>query len=314
MFLTASIGLALHDPQIAARREEVLKNAEIAMAHAKRQGGDRIEVFRPTMRSDRSDRLTLESDLRRALERGEIKVLFKPIVRLEDRTIAGFESMLRWDHPRLGRIGPQEFLPLAEETGLIVDLSVFLLERTARELAAWQNALEVEPPIFASVNMSSRHLLRHDLLHDVKTVVSAHRRPAGLAQARDDREPRDGEPGIFGADAQPPARPRRRPLASTISAPAIRRSPTCCASPSTRSRSTSPSCGRWRTASRSSCARSSRWRTSSAWRWSRRARRRESEAIELFQLGCEYAQGPVFGEPMSMLQARQLVGAAPEAA
>ena len=138
----------------------------------KRQGGDRIEVFRPTMRSDRSDHFTMETDLRHALDRNEMKVLFKPIVRLEDRTIAGFESMLRWDHPRLGRIGPEDFMSIAEETGLIVKLSVFLLEQTGRELAAWQNALEVEPPIFASVNMSSHHLLRHDLLQDVKTVIA----------------------------------------------------------------------------------------------------------------------------------------------
>ena len=80
----------------------------------------------------------METDLRHALDRNEMKVLFKPIVRLEDRTIAGFESMLRWDHPRLGRIGPEDFMPIAEETGLIVKLSVFLLEQTgarARGLA-----------------------------------------------------------------------------------------------------------------------------------------------------------------------------------
>ena len=131
---------------------------------------------------DTSDRITMESDLRRALDRGEIKVLFKPIVRLEDRTIAGFESTLRWDHPRLGRVGPRISLPLAEETGLIVSLSVFLFERTARELAAWQSALVVDPPIFASINMSSRRLLRHDLLHDVKTVLARTGVPR-LAQA-----------------------------------------------------------------------------------------------------------------------------------
>ena len=114
----------------------------------------------------------MESDLRQALDRNEIRVLFKPIVRLEDRTIAGFESMLRWEHPRLGRVGPEEFMPIAEEAGLIVNLGFFLLEQAARELAAWQNALEVEPPIFASVNMSSHHLLRHDLLQDVKAVIA----------------------------------------------------------------------------------------------------------------------------------------------
>src|SRR6202022_2151476 len=132
--LTASIGLALYDPQLHATREDMLKDAEIAMRHAKRLGGKRIEVFPPAMRTRRSDRLTLEDDLRRALDRGEIKVFFQPIVRLEDRTVAGFEALLRWDHPKLGRLGPAEFIPLAEETGTIVDLGIFALERTARQL------------------------------------------------------------------------------------------------------------------------------------------------------------------------------------
>ena len=93
-------------------------------------------------------------------------------MRLEDRTIAGFESLLRWDHPRLGRIAPKDFVPLAEETGTIVELSAYALERTARELAAWQSALDVDPPIFACVNVSSRQILRHDLLADVKAVLA----------------------------------------------------------------------------------------------------------------------------------------------
>ena len=159
-------------PAPACKRDEVFKNAEIAMIQAKRNGGDRIEVFRAHMRTDRSDRLMLESDLRQALERNEMKVLFQPIVRLEDRTVAGFETMLRWDHPKLGRIPAATFMPLAEESGFIVNLGIFALERTALELAAWQRSLEVEPPIFAGLNLSSRQLLRHDLLHDVKTVLA----------------------------------------------------------------------------------------------------------------------------------------------
>ena len=170
--VTGSVGLALFDPHLHLKRDDMLKDAEMATAFAKRAGGNRVEIFVPDMRSQRSDRMSLEADLRRALERGEIKVFFQPIVKLEDRTVAGFEALLRWDHPRLGRLAPAEFIPLAEETGLIIDLGQFVLDRTARELAAWQLALDVEPPIFASVNISSRQLLRHDLLMDVKAALT----------------------------------------------------------------------------------------------------------------------------------------------
>src|SRR5438128_1852290 len=140
IFLTASIGVALTDGQ-AHRTEEVLKDAELAMFHAKRIGGDRIELFKPSMRARKTDRLTLESELRRALERDEITILYQPIVRLEDRSIAGFEALARWDHPKMGRTSPSEFIALAEEVGLIVDLGMFVLERTARQLSTWQNTL-----------------------------------------------------------------------------------------------------------------------------------------------------------------------------
>ncbi len=170
--LTCSGGLAPYDPGVHAKRETMLQDAEVAMSHAKRAGGDRIELFRSAMRSTRSERVSLDADLRRAVERNEIKVHFQPIVRLEDRTIAGFEALLRWTHPRLGNVPPAEFIPVAEQTGLIVDLGLFALDRTARELAAWQAALDVYPPIYASVNVSSRQLLRHDLLSDVKSVIT----------------------------------------------------------------------------------------------------------------------------------------------
>ena len=134
IFITASIGLALAENQ-PRNTEEVLKDAELAMYHAKRIGGDRIEIFKPAMRSRKTDRLTMELELRRAIEREEIKVLYQPIVRLEDRAIAGFEALARWDHPKLGRLSPAEFIATAEEIGLIVDLGLFVLDRTARQLA-----------------------------------------------------------------------------------------------------------------------------------------------------------------------------------
>src|SRR5262249_56398280 len=111
-------------------RDEVLKDAELAMYHAKRIGGDRIEVFKPAMRARKSDRLTVETELRRALERREISLLYQPIVWLEDRTVAGFEALMRWEHPKLGRMGPPEFTPVAEGTAAIFDLGLFPLTET----------------------------------------------------------------------------------------------------------------------------------------------------------------------------------------
>jgi diguanylate cyclase (GGDEF)-like protein len=171
IFLTASIGLALSDPQTQLS-DEIIKDAELAMYHSKRIGGDRIDVYKPAMRARKTDRLTLEGELRRAIERQEITILYQPIVRLEDRSIAGFEALARWDHPKLGRMSPSEFITIAEEIGLIVDLGMFVLDQTARQLAVWQRAMRAREPIFASVNVSSRQLLRHDLIHDVRTVLS----------------------------------------------------------------------------------------------------------------------------------------------
>src|SRR5438046_6247970 len=93
-------------------------------------------------------------------------------MRLYDRSIADFEALARSDHPKLGRMSPLEFITVAEEIGLIVDLGMFVLDRTARQLAIWQRAMRSREPIFASVNVSSRQLLRHDLIHDISTVLS----------------------------------------------------------------------------------------------------------------------------------------------
>src|SRR6185436_18461662 len=169
--LTASIGLALGDAQVP-KGEDFLKDAELAMYHAKRVGGDRIEVFKPAMRARKTDRLTVESELRGALEREEIGIVYQPIVRLEDRSIAGFETLARWDHPKLGRRSPAEFITIAEETGLIVDLGTFMLDRTARQLLQWQRAARSRVPLFASVNVSSRQLLRQDLINDLRSVLT----------------------------------------------------------------------------------------------------------------------------------------------
>ena len=173
IFATASIGLiSWSEDQIGP--EDMLKDAEIAMLQAKKVGGDRIEPFRPAFRSQQVVTGHLESDLRRAIDQGEMEMVFQPIIRLENQSVAGFEALMRWRHPRRGMISPTEFIPLAEKSGLIIPLGLFALEKSAEELANWQKALG-DVPVFVSVNISSRQLLRHDLINDVKNVLARSR-------------------------------------------------------------------------------------------------------------------------------------------
>ena len=168
--LTASIGLITWtNAQNLA--EDMVKDAELAMHQAKRFGGDRIEPFRPAFRSVGTDRLQLESDLRRAAERKEFTLAYQPIVRLEDGSVAGFEALLRWDHPRRGSIPPSDFIPVAESCGLIVQLGLFAMQRAAEDLAGWQKQIG-DVPLSVSVNLSSRQLIRRDLVSDVRSVIA----------------------------------------------------------------------------------------------------------------------------------------------
>ncbi len=168
--LSASLGLVSWTASQASAGDMV-KDAELAMHQAKRFGGDRIEPFRPAFRSVGTDRLQLESDLRRAVERQELRLAYQPIVRLEDRSIAGFEALLRWDHPRRGAIPPADFIPVAESCGLIVQLGLFAMQQAADDLAMWQKQVG-EVPLSVSVNLSSRQLIRRDLVSDVRSVVA----------------------------------------------------------------------------------------------------------------------------------------------
>jgi diguanylate cyclase (GGDEF)-like protein/PAS domain S-box-containing protein len=306
IFLTGSIGMALGDSE-PQRAEERLKDAELAMFHAKRNGGDRIEVFKPAMRARKSDRLSIESDLRRALEREEITILYQPIVRLEDRAVAGFEALARWNHPKLGRMSPNEFITIAEETGLIVELGLFVLERTARQLSMWQRTLRPREPLFASVNVSSRQLLRHDLIQDLRTVLARapltrgslkleltesvvmenpehaaqmlHRiRELGAGLALDD----------FGTGYSSLAYLQRFPFDTIkIDQSFVQ----------TTAKGTRPVILRSIIAMAHDLGMDVIAEGAET----------DSDAVELYQLGCEYAQGFVFGEPMTPERARELL-------
>lgn len=170
VFPSASIGVAIcedsHD-----RPTDLLKEAEIAMYRAKRLGKARVEIFEPAMRQEADNRLPIESDLRRAIERDELKLFYQPIMSLKDGRVAGFEALLRWEHPEQGFLTPDEFIPLAEESELIVLLGRFALTTASENLAVWQNLFPLRKPLFASVNVSSRQLLRHDLIEDVERAL-----------------------------------------------------------------------------------------------------------------------------------------------
>jgi diguanylate cyclase (GGDEF)-like protein/PAS domain S-box-containing protein len=306
IFLTASIGLALAENQ-AHRTEEVLKDAELAMYYAKRIGGDRIEIFKPAMRSRKTDRLTMESELRRAIEREEIKVLYQPIVRLEDRAIAGFEALARWDHPKLGRLSPAEFISIAEEIGLIVDLGLFVLDHTARQLAQWQAAARAREPVFASVNVSSRQLLRHDLIQDLRSVLGRTALARGtlkleITESLVMENPehaaqmltRIKELGAglslddFGTGHSSLAYLQRFPFDTIkIDQSFVRTTP----------RGTRPVILR----SIIALAHDLGMEVVAE------GAETDSDAVELYQLGCEYAQGFAFGEPMTAEAARDLL-------
>lgn len=171
VFLTASVGIATWHSE-AGTAEDLLKDAEIALYEAKRNGKDSVRSFEPPMRDDRPELLHLESELRRALERDEMEVLYQPIMRLEDQELAGFEALIRWRHPKRGLLLPEEFIGLAEESGLIEELGEFVLYEAARQLGIWQRAFRPKQPLFMSINVSHAQLLGRHLVDEVRTLLS----------------------------------------------------------------------------------------------------------------------------------------------
>jgi diguanylate cyclase (GGDEF)-like protein/PAS domain S-box-containing protein len=150
----ASVGIALADPDRLPDADELLRNADVAMHMAKRQGRNRFAYFAPSMHAGLMEKLDLAEDLRGAIERRELTVYYQPLVDLADGTIIGAEALVRWPHPQHGLIPPDRFIPLAEETGLVLPLGYEVLNTACRQAATWQwaGALRV------SVNLSPRQV------------------------------------------------------------------------------------------------------------------------------------------------------------
>ena len=173
-FSTASIGVAISATGDTA--EDLLRNADLAMYLAKRRGKARVEQFARHMHDEVVERLDLLSDLRCAIERNELQLEYQPIVDLETRTVTGLETLVRWNHPKRGLISPVDFIPLAEQSGLIVAIGRWVLLHACAHARHWSRTLPELQPVTVTVNLSARQLGDVNLLDDVANAL----RVAGL--------------------------------------------------------------------------------------------------------------------------------------
>jgi diguanylate cyclase (GGDEF)-like protein len=171
----ASVGVAFNTDR-DTDGQMLLRNADLAMYHAKRRGKGRYEIFEPSLRTMPVRSLDLESDLHRALAAGEFALHYQPIVELAGGRIAAVEALLRWLDPEHGLTSPQKFVPLAEETGLILPIGRWVIREACRQAAAWNAARPGQPPLVVSVNLSARQLQQADL----PEIVAACLAEAGL--------------------------------------------------------------------------------------------------------------------------------------
>ena len=156
VLVTASLGIALGSTVCSA--EELVQHAETALASARELGRAGLALYEGAMQQWATDRLERETDLRLALDRGELSIHYQPIVDLQTGRICGFEALTRWQHPARGPVSPLEFIPVAEETGLIVPIGGWVLRSAVRQLAAWRSQFADGEPLWMSVNVSEKQL------------------------------------------------------------------------------------------------------------------------------------------------------------
>ncbi|MFL6231197.1 MAG: PAS domain S-box protein [Pyrinomonadaceae bacterium] len=171
VFTTASIGIALSTTGYTSE-EDVLRDADTVMYRAKAQGAARYEVFDQVMHARVVSQLKLENDLRRAVERKEFCLYYQPIVSIASGRITGFEALVRWQHPERGLISPADFIPVAEETGLIVPLGSWVLEAACRQMREWHELSPQHRNLKLSVNLSGRQFAQVDLLDRITHILA----------------------------------------------------------------------------------------------------------------------------------------------
>ncbi|HEX2016482.1 MAG TPA: EAL domain-containing protein [Solirubrobacteraceae bacterium] len=171
LYVSASIGIAIgRDPGTDA--EQLVRDADAAMYRAKERGRSRYAIFEGGMRLGGAERLALESDLRKAIDRGELRVYYQPEVHLADGRMYGLEALVRWQHPVHGLVAPSEFIPVAEESGLIVPLGEWVLREACQQISAWREALPAARELCMAVNLSPRQLAEAALPEVVAHALS----------------------------------------------------------------------------------------------------------------------------------------------
>ena len=177
--VTASIGICLH-PDRGQEDHSVIKNADLAMYAAKEKGKNTLHVYSPTLRTRSAGRLAIETHLRHALERNELSLHYQAKVRVDTDTITGVEALLRWNSKALGSVSPVQFIPVAEEAGLIIPIGRWVLHAACQQGAAWRRA--GLPPVRISVNLSMRQLENDGLIADIRSALKDASLPADLLE------------------------------------------------------------------------------------------------------------------------------------
>jgi diguanylate cyclase (GGDEF)-like protein/PAS domain S-box-containing protein len=190
-----TIGVAIASPDLCTPKD-LLRAADVALYRAKADGGGVFAVFDPRVDRQGLERLEQEADLRRALERGEFHIAYQPIVDIASGSILAVEALLRWDHPERGLLHPSEFIPLADETGLIVPLGRWVIEEACRQVSHWQDMYPAARSLQVSVNLSARQFRHDDLENDVAEALVK----SGLAPERLALELKEGDALANSAD------------------------------------------------------------------------------------------------------------------
>lgn len=172
VYISASIGIALSTAGHNSA-QDMLRDADIAMYRAKAKGKAQYQVFDQSMHTHAISKLQLETEMRQALQNGEFCLHYQPIINLDDDSLAGFEALIRWNHPRRGMVSPGEFIPLAEETGLVIPLGRWILYESCRQMREWQRKNPWTESLKMSVNLSSKQFLAPDLVEQVFAALVA---------------------------------------------------------------------------------------------------------------------------------------------